>query len=155
MLCSSSLCSFLQRPTNSSLLGPNILLSNPLSNTFSLSIPKGTLHTEIYLQENSLLCFLANNSYYLLFSSNRDVSTIAFKQQQQQQQQHARKELTICLNICRSRYLTNSTLAVLEQLWQPPSFLNRNFGTIHWRGSYPCLKVAYKECECNKVYAYH
>ena len=32
---SSSLCSFLHSPATSSLLGPNILLSSPLSNTFS------------------------------------------------------------------------------------------------------------------------
>jgi hypothetical protein len=36
MLWSSSLCSFLQPPANLSLLGPNILLSTPFSNTLSL-----------------------------------------------------------------------------------------------------------------------
>jgi hypothetical protein len=35
-LWSSSLCSFLQSPVISSLLGPNILLSTLFSNTFSL-----------------------------------------------------------------------------------------------------------------------
>jgi hypothetical protein len=35
-LCSSSLCNFLQRPVTSSLLGPNILLSNLFSNILNL-----------------------------------------------------------------------------------------------------------------------
>jgi hypothetical protein len=34
--CSSSLCSFLQPPVTSSLLGPNILLSTLFSNTLNL-----------------------------------------------------------------------------------------------------------------------
>ena len=46
---SSSLCSFLHFPVTSSLLGPNILLSTPFSNTFSLhtslNVSKQVSHT--------------------------------------------------------------------------------------------------------------